>query len=128
MVEIRFLGHLMVREMDPGMWLNMVNVKPPYLVDLVIESMKNLFWSISVTLINVLVNFRSMQQFVLEEHLEIMCKSGEEMEEFMLLAQDDLISAILHTHAANSSRKWRLLIKMRKWTNLTSLCRLMSNM
>ena len=26
--------------MDPGMWLNMVNVKPPYLVDLEIESMK----------------------------------------------------------------------------------------
>ena len=33
----------------PGMWLNMVNVKPPYLVDLEIESMKNLFWSIRVT-------------------------------------------------------------------------------
>ena len=28
-------------EMDPGMWLNMVNVKSPYLVDLEIESMKN---------------------------------------------------------------------------------------
>jgi len=25
---------------DPGMWLNMVNVKPPYLADLEIESMK----------------------------------------------------------------------------------------
>ena len=28
---------------DPGIRLNMVNVKPPYLVDLEIESMKNLF-------------------------------------------------------------------------------------
>ena len=26
--------------LDPGMWLNMVNVKPPYLADLEIESMK----------------------------------------------------------------------------------------
>jgi hypothetical protein len=26
--------------MDPGLWLNMVNVKPPYLLDLEIESMK----------------------------------------------------------------------------------------
>jgi hypothetical protein len=26
--------------MDPGMWLNMVNVKPPQLADLEIESMK----------------------------------------------------------------------------------------
>ena len=25
--------------LDPGMWLNMVNVKPPYLPDLEIESM-----------------------------------------------------------------------------------------
>jgi hypothetical protein len=46
--------------MDPGMWLNMVNVKPPYLVDLEIESMKILFWSISVMLRNVLVNFSGL--------------------------------------------------------------------
>ena len=32
---------------DPGMWLNMVNVKPPYLVDLEIERMKKICWSIS---------------------------------------------------------------------------------
>ena len=29
--------------MDPGMWLNMVNVNPPYLVDLKFESVKNYF-------------------------------------------------------------------------------------
>jgi len=38
-------------------------------------------------------------------------ESGEEMEDFMVLAQDELISAILRMHAANSSRKWRLLIE-----------------
>ena len=55
---------------------------------------------------------RSMQQFVLEKHLEIMCsESGEELEEFMLSARDEFISAMLRMHAANSSRKWRLLIK-----------------
>ena len=28
--------------LDPGMWLNMLNMKPPYLPDLEIESMKKL--------------------------------------------------------------------------------------
>ena len=46
-----------------------------------------------------------MQQSVLEEHLKIMCGgSGEEMEEFMLLARDDFISAMLRMYAANSSQ------------------------
>jgi len=31
---------------DPGMWLNMVNVKTPYLADLELESLKSLFWII----------------------------------------------------------------------------------
>ena len=45
-------------------------------------------------------------------HLEIICcKSGEEMEQFMDLARDDFISAMLCMHAANSSRKRRLLVK-----------------
>ena len=39
--------------MDRGMLLNKVNVKPPYLVDLEIESMKKLYWSIHVALKNV---------------------------------------------------------------------------
>ena len=56
-----------------------------------------------------------MQRFVLEEHLEIIGReSGEEMEQFMELARDEFISAMLRMHAANSSRKWRLLIKKAK--------------
>ena len=51
-----------------------------------------------------------MQRFVLEEYLESMCEAGEEMED-MLLARDEFISAMLRMHAANSSRKWRLMIK-----------------
>ena len=65
---------------------------------------------------------QSMQQFVLEEDVEIMCSEcGEEMENFMALARDEFISAMLRMHAANSSRKWRLLIKMQKWKNRISL-------
>ena len=58
---------------------------------------------------------RFMQKFVLEEHLEIMCsEAGEEMEDFMPLARDEFIAAMFRMHAANSSRKWRLLIKITK--------------
>jgi hypothetical protein len=47
-----------------------------------------------------------MQQFVLEEHLEIMCsEAGEEMEDFMALARDEFIAAMFRMHATNSSRK-----------------------
>ena len=43
--------------MDPGMWLNMVIVKPPYRVDSEVESMKILFWIITDMLKNVLANY-----------------------------------------------------------------------
>ena len=43
--------------LDPGMWLNMVNVKPPYLPDLEIESMKKFIWSIKDILRSVRVNY-----------------------------------------------------------------------
>ena len=53
----------------------------------------------------------------------IMCsEAGEEMEQFMDLTRDDFIAAMLRMHAANSSRKWRLLIKNAKMENRTSLC------
>jgi len=71
--------------MDPGMWLNMVNIKPPYLVDLEIESMKKFILEYKRYAQKCPRQLlRSMQQFVLEEHLEIICsESGEEMEQFM---------------------------------------------
>ena len=58
--------------LDPGMWLNMVNVKPPYLPDLEIESMKKFileYKRYSHTCPRQLL--RNMQQFILEEHLDI---------------------------------------------------------
>ena len=37
-----------------------------------------------------------MQQFVLDEHLEIICsEAGDEMEDFMLLRRDDFIGTML---------------------------------
>ena len=84
-------------EMDLDMWLNMVDVKTPFLVDLEIESMKKIILAnkrYSQTCPRQLL--RSMQQFVLEEHLDIMCsEADEEMEKFMLLERDDFISAML---------------------------------
>ena len=102
--------------MDPGMWLNMVTVKSPYLVDLEIESMIEFILSYKRYAQKFPCQLlRSMQQFILEERLDILCsEAGEEMEKFMLLAGDEFISAMLRMHAANSSRKWRLTIKNAK--------------
>ena len=71
--------------MDPGLWLNMVNVKPPYLSDLEIKSMKKFileYKRYSQKCPRQLL--RSMQQFVLEEHMEVLCcEAGMEFEEIM---------------------------------------------
>jgi len=102
--------------MDPGMWLNMVNVKPPYLVDLEVDSMKKFileYKRYSQKCPRQLL--RSIQQFVLEEHMEIICaEDGQELEEVMELGRDEFISLMLKIHQADSSRDWRLLIKNAK--------------
>ena len=57
--------------MDPGLWLNMVNVKPPNLLDLEIESMKKFILEYDrYSQKCPRQRLRSMQPFVLEEHLE----------------------------------------------------------
>ena len=68
--------------LDPGMRLNMVNVKPPYLADSEIESIKKF------ALDNKRYSqkcpcqlLRNMQQFILEEHLNIIVsESGGEID------------------------------------------------
>ena len=63
-----------------------------------------------------------MQQFVLEEHMEnLWSEAGMVFEEIMELARDDFITAMLRLHQANSSRRWRLMIKNAKMekTDLT---------
>ena len=53
-------------ELDPGLWLNMVNVKSPYLLDLEIESMKKFILEYKRYTQKCPRQFlRSMQQFVL---------------------------------------------------------------
>jgi hypothetical protein len=45
-----------------------------------------------------------MQQFVLEEHLEILCsEAGEEMEDFMAMTRDNFISSMLRILVANGN-------------------------
>ena len=82
---------------DPGMWLNMVKVKPPYLVNLKVDSMKNFileYKRYSQKFPRQLL--RSMQQFVPEDHFEIICtEDGQELEEVMELGRDEFISLML---------------------------------
>ena len=51
----------------------------------------------------------------------IVSKSGGEIHEVMHLEIDEFIGIMLRIHQANLSRKWCLMVKMRKWKNLTSL-------
>ena len=78
--------------LDPGMWMNMVNVKPPHLPDLEIESMKKFileYKRYSQKCPRQLL--RNMQQFILEEHMEIIVsESGGEYDEIKHLERDDL--------------------------------------
>ena len=57
-------------------------------------------------------------QFVLEEHLDILCSEDEmELEELMDLARDEFITSMLRIHQANSSRK---ILKTLRCKSLTS--------
>ena len=88
--------------MDPGMSHKMVNTNPPHLIDLEIESTKTLFWSINV--MSSSETPASTVTFYASFVPEIVCsEAGEEMEDFMLLARDKFISAILRMRAANSN-------------------------
>ena len=109
------------------MWLNMVNKKPPYLADLEIESMKKFI----LNYIRYSQKFsrqllREMQQFILEDNLDIMVsESGGEIDEVMHLERDDFSGIMLRMHKANSSRKWRLMVKyakMKKSDLTTPIC------
>ena len=58
---------------------------------------------------------RRMQQFILEEQLEVICEAaGIAWEEVQELDKEEFILVMLQIHQANSSRKWRLMIKNSK--------------
>ena len=103
----------------------MVNVKPPNLADLEIESMKKFILDdkrYSYKCLRQLI--RNTQQFILEEYLDIIAsESGGDFDDVMHLERDDFIGIMLRMHQAYSSRKWRLMVKMRKWNNPISLYR-----
>jgi len=101
--------------MDPGLRLNKVNVKPPYLLDLEIESMKKFileYMIYSQKCPRQLLS--SMQRFELEEHLNILCSDDGIEIELMDRTQDEFITSVLRikpTLVGNSA----LGSKMPKW-------------
>ena len=115
---------------DPGKWLSMVNVKPPHLVDLEVESMKKFILDYKWYSQKCLRQFlRKIQQFILEEQLDVICdKDGRDFEEIVELEKEEFIQIMLRLHQANSSRKWRMMVKMPKWKNQTCLSTVMCNM
>jgi hypothetical protein len=57
-----------------------------------------------------------MQQFILEEQLEVICdEDGKEYEEVVELDKEEFVQVMLKIHQANSSRKWRAMKKNVKW-------------
>ena len=55
-----------------------------------------------------------MQQFILEEQLEVIDEDGREYEEIAELDKEVFIQVMLKIHQANSSHKWRSMIKNAK--------------
>ena len=52
-----------------------------------------------------------MQQFILEEQLDVICDQDDRYyEEIVELEKDQFIEIMLRLHQANSSRKWRLMV------------------
>ena len=50
--------------------------------------------------------------------MDILCSEDAiELEELMEQARDEFITSMLRIHQANSSRKWRLMIKNAKMEN-----------
>ena len=72
---------------------------------------------------------RKMQQFILEEQLEVICdEDGREYKEVVELEKEEFIQVILRLHKANSSPKRRSMVTMLKWGNRTYLSTLTFNM
>ncbi len=101
---------------DPGMWLSMVNVKPPHLADLEVESMKKFildYKRYSQKCPRQLL--RKIQQLILEEQLDVICdEDGRGFEEIVELEKEEFIQVMLRLLQANSSRKWRSMVKNAK--------------
>ena len=93
----------------------MVNVKPPHLSDLEVESMKKFILDYKRCQKCLRQFLRKMQQFILEEKLEVICnEDGRDYDEFVELEKDEFIQVMFKLHQANSSRKWRSMVKIVK--------------
>ena len=98
----------------------MVNVKLPHLADLEVESMKKFildYKRYSQKFPRQLL--REMQPFILEEQLDVICdEDGRDFEEIVELDKEEFIQVMLRLHQANSSRKWRSMVKNAKMEKL----------
>ena len=86
----------------------MINVKPPHLSDLEVESMKKFILDYKRYSQKCPRQWlRKMQQFMLEEQLEVISdEDGRDYEEFVELEKEEIVQVMLKIHQANSSRKW----------------------
>ena len=89
----------------------MVNVKPPHLADLEVESMKKFILDYKRYSQKCPRQLRKMQQFILERQLEVICdKDGRDYEEVVELENEEFVQVMLKIYRDNSSRKWRSIV------------------
>jgi hypothetical protein len=100
------------------MWLSMVNVMPPQLLDLEIESMKKFILEYKGYAQKCPEPLsRKMQHFILEEHLDVIAENDfQDRDEVMDLGRDEfnIRDVMLKSQQANSSHSWRLMMKNTK--------------
>ena len=94
----------------------MFNVKPPHLADLEVENMKKFILDYKRYMQKCPRKLlQKMKQFISEEELEVICdKDGRDYENVVDIRKEEFIQVMLRLHQANSSRKWRILVKNAK--------------
>ena len=90
----------------------MINVKPPHLSDLEVESMKKFIlhynWY-SQKCPRQLLQFRKMQQFILEDQRNVTCdEDGKDFEDIVEL---DFIQVMLRLHQVENGQVWSKMPK-----------------
>ena len=91
----------------------MVNFKPRHLSDLEVESMKKLI--LDYKRYSQKCPRQLLRKFIMEEQLHVICDEDfRDFEEIVELEKEEFIQVMLRLHQANSSRKWRSVVKNAK--------------
>ena len=98
----------------------MLNVKSPHMAHLEVESMKKFILNNNIYSQKFpLQLLREMQQIILEEQLDVICDNDARyFEEIVEFEKEEFVQIMLRLHQANSSRKWRMMVKMLKWKKI----------